>query len=76
MEGTPDDEAHEKMKEMFPEVSAAVGSLIGLGEKLMGTDNRHYIVEKIMPFVGEVLAGAPHRVQRCYSLVLSAARLV
>ena len=33
------------MKEMFPEVSAAVGSLIGLGEKLVGSEIRHYIAE-------------------------------
>ena len=74
---TPSDEhLQEALKKAAVEASASIGDLISLGEKLTSPEAKKYIREKIIPFVQSTAQGMPYRVQKCYAVVLSAARLV
>ena len=72
---TPAD-AHlqEALRKATKQASASIGALIAVGDKLL--QSRKYLSERIMPFVMDRAEGLPHRVQKCYGLVLLAAKEV
>ena len=64
------------MKEARHAASASIGNIIALGEDISREDTMHFFEQKVLPFVQSKLPGVHYRVQKCYSLVLTVAKLV
>lgn len=64
------------MKQARNAASASIGDIIALGEALVQEDTVHFYERKVLPFVQSELPGVHYRVQKCYALVLTVAKLV
>ena len=65
-----------RLKGAMDAASAGVGVIIMMGRKLMSANVRRTEEESITPIVEKHLQGVSYRIVKCYSLILSAARLV
>ena len=54
----------------------ASGTLVALGESIMAEENQHYLDDTALPLVATSLPSVHFRVQKCYALLLTAAKTV
>ena len=64
------------LKESRKKSSAAVGHVIKLGSQLLSEEVTKHMQDVILPFVCEKLDSVHFCVQKCYSLLLTASKLV
>ena len=64
------------LKKARVDASASIGSMIALGASLMSQESQHYLDQIALPLVTEYLPNVHFRVQKCYALLLTAAKLV
>ena len=56
--------------------SASIGVMISMGKMLLTTRVQEYLEQQLLPLVVQQLPNVHFRVQKCYALLLTAAKLV
>lgn len=64
------------LKEARKNASSGIGTMISLGHTLVSCEVQSYLNTSVLPMVIEHLPDAHFRVQKCYALLLTAAKLV
>ncbi len=65
-----------KLKEARVNASSSIGIMIGLGRSLVSAESQLHLNDHVLPFVIQYLPNVHFRVQKCYALLLTAAKLV
>ena len=75
---TPSDLRRQEMllKEARGRASASIGEMISLGHQLLTPQVQTYMERTVLPLVIDKLPNLHFRVQKCYALLLTAAKLV
>lgn len=56
--------------------SQSVGKIISMASDFVSVATKTYLGECLLPLIGAKLPSVPHRLRKCYGLVLVSARLV
>lgn len=64
------------LKQARMDASASFGVMIALGNSMMPEESQDYIDQVAVPLVVDCLPSVHFRVQKCYGLLLTAAKLV
>ena len=65
-----------QLKKARDSASSSIGEMVSLGELLLTTQVQTYMEQAVLPLVIEQLPDLHFRVQKCYALLLTAAKLV